>query len=426
MLDIKFIRENTEAIQKIIALRGMHDNIDEFIQLDNERRKLARELEDLKRYRKQKTRKIAELIQKKIDIKINLEEMKQLSIQIKKIERGFNEIDKQLNDIVARIPNIMHNSVPKGVSLEENDVIREWGKKTNFPFKPLTHWELGEFLGILDFERSVKITKSRFALYFDTGARLERALINFMLDYHTKNHKYTEILTPFIVNAKSAFGTAHLPMYEDELFRCDREELYLISTAEIPVTNIHRDEIIDEEKLPLNYVAYSPCFRKEAGSYGKDTKGLIRRHQFNKVELVKFVKPENSYEELEKLTNDAETILKLLKLPYRVVSLCSGTLDPTATKSYDIEVWIPTQNCYREISTCSNYEEYQARRIDAKYRPSFGKPEYIHTLNGSGLAIGRTVVAILENFQNIDRSVDIPEVLWDYMGGVKKLTPISW
>ncbi|MBU1627712.1 serine--tRNA ligase, partial [bacterium] len=388
MLDIKFIRENTEAIEKFIHYRKMQNNIPDFIQLDEERRKLLKELEELKHERNLKSKEVAKLFREKDDIQINLNTMKELSIRIKKLQKEFKELDFQLNDIVSRIPNILHYSVPRGLSPEENQVIRVWGEKPVFQFNPITHWELGEILGILDFERSKKISKNRFVLYMDFGAKLERALLNFMLDYHTKKNGYTEINTPFMVNSKSVFGTGHLPFGEDELYRCTNDDLYLVTTAEIPITNMHREETLEEGELPKNYVAYSPCFRKEAGSYGKDTKGLIRCHQFNKVELVKFTKPQDSYEDLEKITQDAESILKELKLPYRVVSLCSGTLDPAASKSYDIEVWIPTQNRYREISTCSNYEDYQARRIETRYKPSFEKSEYLHTLNASGLAIG--------------------------------------
>jgi seryl-tRNA synthetase len=421
MLDIKFIRENTEAIQKFVQYRGMQDNIPDFIQIDEERRKLVKELDDLKHERNLKSKDAAKILREKGDIQLNLNEMKALSIQIKKLQIECKALDKQLNDIVSRIPNILHHSVPRGLIPEDNVVVREWGEKPTFDFKPLTHWELGEKLGILDFEHSARISMKRFVLYMGMGAKLERALICFMLDYHTKRNNYMEVHTPFMVNSKSVYGTGHLPFSEEELYKCSQDDLYLITTAEIALTNIHREEIIDEGELPKKYVAYSPCFRREAGSYGKDTKGLMRCHQFNKVELVKFTKPQDSYERLERITRDAESILKELKLPYRVVSLCSGTLDPAASKSYDIEVWIPTQNRYREISTCSNYEEYQARRMETKYKPQFDKPDYLHTLNASGLAIGRTMVAILENFQNEDNSIEIPEALQPYMGGVTRL-----
>ena len=334
----------------------------------------------------------------------------------------LKQTDEELQAILMTLPNIPHGSVCCGKGAEDNPVVRIWGEKTQFSFTPRPHWEIGESLNILDFARGAKITGARFTLYRGLGARLERAIINFMLDLHTQEHGYTEVLTPFMVNRESMTGTGQLPKFEEDLFRIDKVDYFLIPTAEVPVTNIHRDEILSEKELPISYVAYSPCFRAEAGSYGKDTRGLIRQHQFNKVEMVKFSKPENSYEDLEKLTLNAEEVLKRLEIPYRVVSLCTADLGFSSAKTYDLEAWLPGQDAYREISSCSNFEEFQSRRALIRFRrEESGKVEFVHTINGSGLAVGRTLVAILENYQQADGSVVIPLALRPYMGGVDRI-----
>ncbi len=349
--------------------------------------------------------------------------MKEVSSRIKELEVKLNAIEEDLRGILMVIPNIPHESVVIGQEEADNLEMRRWGKIPEFSFTPRPHWEIGETLDILDFDRGAKITGARFTLYKDGGARMERALMNFMLDLHTGSHGYREVLPPFLVNRKTMTGTGQLPKFEEDLFKLDEPDYFLIPTAEVPVTNIHQDEILTEEELPLCYTAYTPCFRKEAGSYGKDTRGLIRQHQFNKVELVKFTTPEASYAELESLTEDAEEVLKRLGIPYRVVMLCTGDLGFSAAKTYDLEAWLPGQGAYKEISSCSNFEDFQARRANIRYRPKGKKgTEFVHTLNGSGLAIGRTLVAILENYQNEDGSVTIPEVLRSYMGGAGKIT----
>jgi seryl-tRNA synthetase len=349
-------------------------------------------------------------------------EMKRVSQEMKELDRIVEEKEKGLQEFLLLIPNLPHTSVPQGKDSSDNVEVRRWGEIPKFDFEPKAHWDLGEELGILDFKNGAKIAGARFTLYWDLGAKLERALINFMLDLHTSEHGYREVLPPFMVNRMTMTGTGQLPKFEEELFKVEGTDYYLIPTAEVPVTNIHQDEVLEEEALPLYYTAYTPCFRKEAGSYGKDTRGLIRQHQFNKVELVKFTKPENSYDELEKLLSDAEEVLKRLRLPYRVVNLCTGDLGFSASKTYDIEVWLPGQNAFKEISSCSNFEDFQARRAKIRYRISGrSKTEYVHTLNGSGLAVGRTLVAILENYQQPDGSVVIPEVLRPYLNGVDRI-----
>jgi seryl-tRNA synthetase len=349
-------------------------------------------------------------------------EMREVSQRIKSLDEELKEVEEALAGFLLTVPNIPSASVPVGASEGDNVVVRKWGEPAVFPFAPKPHWEIGETLGILDFERGAKLTGARFTLYKGAGARLERALINFMLDLHTGGHKYVEMLPPFMVNRESMIGTGQLPKFEDDLFKIDGLDYFLIPTAEVPVTNIHRGEILRGADLPVCYAAYTPCFRKEAGSYGKDTRGLVRQHQFNKVELVKFVRPSESYRELENLTADAEHVLQLLGLPYRVVELCTADLGFSAAKTYDLEVWLPAQNTYREISSCSNFEDFQARRASIRFREDDrAKPEFVHTLNGSGLAVGRTVVAILENFQQADGTVTIPEVLRPYMGGAERI-----
>ncbi len=417
MLDPKFIRENPEKVRSALELRGYGTELlDSFMEIDSRRLRLLKEVEDLRQRRNLLSREISELKGKGQEVEGKLSQAKEISDRITELETLLRNLDEELQRLLLNIPNIPHETVPFGKDETENVEIRRWGVPREFDFEPLNHWDIGETLGIIDFERATKISQTRFSLLKGAGAKLERALINFMLDVHTSKG-YIEVFPPLLVNRQSMTGTGQLPKFEIELFRTIDPELYLIPTAEVPVTNIHRDEILKEEDLPIYYTAYTPCFRKEAGSYGKDIRGLIRQHQFNKVELVKFVKPEDSYEELEKLTVDAEEILQRLGLPYRVVCLCTGDLGFSAAKTYDIEVWLPGQKSYREISSCSNFEAYQARRANIRFRRQGKKgTEFVHTLNGSGLAIGRTVVAILENYQQKDGTVVVPEALRPYMG----------
>ena len=423
MLDLKFVRSNLDNIREMLKKRQYDLDISRFEDLDQERRKRLTVLEELRHRRNQVSDKIAAMKKNGEDASAVISEMKELSSDIKDKEKDLPRFVEELNELLMFIPNMPHESVVAGRDENDNPVIRTWGETTKRDFEPLSHWEIGEKLGILDFSRAAKLSGSRFALYRGMGARLERALINFMLDIHTKEHGYIEILPPFMVNSASMTGTGQLPKFEEDLFKIKDWDLYLVPTAEVPVTNIHREEILSEEALPIYYVAYTPCFRSEAGSYGKDTRGLIRQHQFNKVELVKFTRPQESYDELEKLTLNAEEILKRLGVPYRVVSLCTGDLGFSASKTYDIEAWLPGQNLYREISSCSNFEDFQARRAEIRFKGKGSSgTELVHTLNGSGLAVGRTVVAILENYQQADGSVAIPEQLKPYMGGVDYIT----
>ncbi len=418
MLDLKFIRNNIEFLQDMLANRNSNFSLDEFEQIDAERRNLLIEVENLKHTKNKASSEIAKLKSEKQDVSRIVTEMGEVSKKIKDIEKLVEELEEKLTYIQLTIPNVYHESVPIGKSEEDNVEVRRVGDIPKFSFEPKEHSELGEKLGILDFERGVKLGGTRFTVYKGAGARLERALINFMLDLHTTEHGYKEVIPPFIVKRDCMVGTGQLPKFEDDAFKTI-DDMFLIPTAEVPLTNLHRDEIISQDELPIYYCAYTPCFRREAGSYGRDTKGLIRQHQFNKVELVKFVHPDNSYEELEKLLNNAEEVLKRLKLPYRVMKLCTGDLGFSAAKTYDIEVWLPSQNKYREISSCSNTEEFQARRAKIKFRTSQGgKSEFVHTLNGSGLAVGRTLLAIIENYQQEDGSIVVPEVLRPYMGGL--------
>jgi len=422
MLDLKFIRSDLEGVREMIEKRGYDLDISRFETLDRERRERLRILEELRHSRNRVSNNIAAMKKRGEDASDIISEMKRVSLLIKEKERELPQVQEEMDRLLMLIPNMPHESVPVGNNEKDNQVIRAWGEIKKMDFVPLSHWDIGENLGILDFACAAKLSGSRFALYRGSGAKLERALINFMLDIHTNEHGYTEILPPFMVNSASMTGTGQLPKFREDLFKVEGWDLFLIPTAEVPVTNIHRDEILEDDDLPLYYVAYTPCFRSEAGSYGKDTRGLIRQHQFNKVELVKFVKPEESYDELEKLTMNAEEILRRLDLPYRKVSLCTGDIGFSAAKTYDIEVWLPGQGLYREISSCSNFEDFQARRASIRYRPSEGgKTRFVHTLNGSGLAVGRTVIGILENFQESDGSVTIPEALVPYMGGVTKI-----
>lgn len=424
MLDLKFVRSHLEDIKTMVKDRGYDLDISLFETIDQKRRDILPSLEDLRHRRNKVSQEIAEMKKKGEDASQVIAEMKNVSAEIKEKEGELAQVEEQLNPLLMIIPNMPHESVVVGADENDNPVIRTWGEKREMDFEALPHWEIGEGLHILDFARAAKIAGARFALYRGAGARLERALINFMLDIHTGEHGYTEVLPPFMVNAASMTGTGQLPKFEEDLFRVKDWDLYLIPTAEVPVTNIHREEILQEDMLPLNYVAYTPCFRSEAGSYGKDTRGLIRQHQFNKVELVKFARPEESYEELEKLTRNAEEILRRLELPYRVISLCTGDLGFSAAKTYDLEVWLPGQNLYREISSCSNFCDFQSRRAGIRFKKKGASgTELAHTLNGSGLAVGRTLVAVLENYQQRDGSVAIPEALIPYMGGRKSITP---
>ena len=425
MFDIRLIRNDPEAVVRSLARRGGGWDLSGLLEIDARRRDLTHQVESRVADVRKRSKKIGELKRSKAsdeEVQAFLAENQRLTAEAKSMEGELRELEQKQNDALLELPNAPHESTPDGQSAEENALVRVWGEKPAFDFEPKAHDELGEALGILDMKRAAKIAGARFALYRGAGARLERALINFMLDLHTNEHGYTEWLPPFMVNPEAMTGTGQLPKFEEDLFRVNDGKYYLIPTAEVPVTNIHREEILDGGDLPLKYTAYTPCFRSEAGSYGQDTRGLIRQHQFNKVELVKFSRPETSYEELESLTADAEKVLKLLGLHYRIVTLCAGDLGFSAAKTYDIEVWVPSQNTYREISSCSNFEDFQARRAGIRYRLGAGdKPLFLHTLNGSGLAVGRTLVAILENFQRADGSVEIPEALRPYMGGAASI-----
>ncbi len=422
MLEAKYIREHIDEVREKLGLRDPTINLDKFLSVDEERRKAIQEWEKLRALQKKVSDEVSKKKREKIDASELIAEMKKVSQELKRLDEVVAEREKALQDLLLVIPNLPHESVPKGKDSSDNVEVRRWGEIPKFEFEPKPHWDLGEELGILDFKTGAKIAGARFTLYWDLGAKLERALINLMLDLHTQEHGYREVLPPFMVNRTTMTGTGQLPKFEEELFKVEGTDYFLIPTAEVPVTNIHQDEVLEEEALPLYYTAYTPCFRKEAGSYGKDTRGLIRQHQFNKVELVKFTRPESSYDELEKLLSDAEEVLKRLKLPYRVVNLCTGDLGFSASKTYDIEVWLPGQNTFKEISSCSNFEDFQARRARIRYRISGkSKTEYVHTLNGSGLAVGRTLVAILENYQQADGSVIVPEVLRPYMNGVERI-----
>lgn len=421
MLDPKYLRENTAEAEARLKTRGEGLSLGGFSLLDERRRALLLEGEQLKALRNKVSEEIAR-IKDKSQAQDRIVEMRTVSQQIKVLDEELGQVEEQLREILLTIPNLPNASTPVGSSEADNVEVRTWGEVPSFGFTAKPHWEIGEALGILDFECGAKLTGARFTLSRGAGARLERALINFMLDLHTEKHNYLEMLPPFMVNRESMTGTGQLPKFEEDLFHLEGTDYFLIPTAEVPVTNIHRGEILKASDLPIRYTAYTPCFRKEAGSYGKDTRGLIRQHQFNKVELVKFAHPSASYQELEGLLADAESVLRLLGLPYRVVSLCTGDIGFSAAKTYDIEVWLPGQNAYREISSCSNFEDFQARRAAIRFREDEkSKPEFVHTLNGSGLAVGRTLVAILENFQQEDGSVTIPPALRPYMGGLEKI-----
>ncbi|ELU8150157.1 serine--tRNA ligase [Listeria monocytogenes] len=423
MLDVKLLRNNFDEVKQKLQNRGEDlGEFEKFGELDKRRRTLIVETEALKSQRNEVSQEIAKLKREKQDADAKIEEMRVVGDRIKTLDIELREIDEKLDTILMSIPNIPHESTPVGESEDDNVEIRKWGEVREFDFEPKAHWDLGTDLDILDFENAAKVTGSRFVFYKKLGARLERALINFMMDLHSNEHGYEEMLPPYMVNRASMTGTGQLPKFEEDAFLIEAEDYFLIPTAEVPVTNYHREDILKAEDLPRKYTAFSACFRSEAGSAGRDTRGLIRQHQFNKVELVQFVKPEDSYAALEKLTGNAEEVLRRLELPYRVLSMCTADLGFTAAKKYDLEVWIPSYNSYREISSCSNFESFQARRANIRFRREPGsKPEYVHTLNGSGLALGRTVAAILENYQDADGSVRIPKVLQGYMGGIEKI-----
>lgn len=423
MLDVKLLRNNFDEVKQKLQNRGEDlGEFEKFGELDKRRRTLIVETEALKSQRNEVSQEIAKLKREKQDADAKIEEMRVVGDRIKTLDIELREIDENLDMILMSIPNIPHESTPVGESEDDNVEIRKWGEVRAFDFEPKAHWDLGTDLDILDFENAAKVTGSRFVFYKKLGARLERALINFMMDLHSNEHGYEEMLPPYMVNRASMTGTGQLPKFEEDAFLIEAEDYFLIPTAEVPVTNYHREDILKAEDLPRKYTAFSACFRSEAGSAGRDTRGLIRQHQFNKVELVQFVKPEDSYVALEKLTGNAEEVLRRLELPYRVLSMCTADLGFTAAKKYDLEVWIPSYNSYREISSCSNFESFQARRANIRFRREPGsKPEYVHTLNGSGLALGRTVAAILENYQDADGSVRIPKVLQGYMGGIEKI-----
>ena len=421
MYDLRVLRDNLDAIKSQLGPRGKDVAWDDLRALIEERRTLTVTVDGLRHELKNGSEDVARLKREKQPADVAMAQMKALGDRIKAAEDTLRSAEERAMDVALRIPNLPHSSVPVGKDPSDNQEIRKWGTMPSFAFAPKAHWDLGEALGILDFERAAKIAGARFAVLTGPGARLERALINFMLDLHTTRHGYQEVLPPFMVNRAAMTGTGQLPKFEDDLFKLRDDDYFLIPTAEVPVTNLLRDEIVPDDRLPVRYTAYTPCFRREAGSYGKDTRGLIRQHQFNKVELVAFSRPGESYQELERLTGQAETILQELKLPYRVVTLCTGDMGFSAAKTYDIEVWLPSQNTFREISSCSNFEAFQARRSGIRYRRTDGKTDFVHTLNGSGLAVGRTLVAILENYQQADGSVTIPPVLRPYMGGTERI-----
>jgi seryl-tRNA synthetase len=416
MHDLSFFRNNLEAIRSRLESRGFTLDTEAFQELDRRRRQCVTESEQLKAERNQATAEIGKLRKAGVDTAERQQTVRAMGERIAELDAEASKVDAEFRDVLARVPNIPDQSVPVGQSEHDNVEIRRWGVPRQFDFTPKPHWDLGPELGILDLERAAKVTGARFAVYWGAGARLERALVQFMLDLHTKEHGYQEVLPPFLINSASLYGTGQLPKFAEDLFRCEGHDLWLTPTAEVPVTNLFRDETLNEDKLPISLCAYTPCFRSEAGSYGRDVRGIIRQHQFQKVELVKFARPLRSYEELEKLTSDAQDVLERLELPYRTVALCTGDLGFGAAKTYDIEVWLPGQAAYKEISSCSNYEAFQARRAQIRLKSGKSKSDFLHTLNGSGLPVGRTWAAIVENFQQADGSVLLPKALQTYMG----------
>lgn len=423
MIDIKYMRNNIEKVEKALKNRGAAISLGDFLSLDEDRRKKLVEVENLKNRRNTVSEEIGRFKKQGIDAKELINDMKNVSEEIKKLDDGVKQIEEQIQNILMNIPNIPHETVPIGKDETENVEVKKWGDLPEFNFEPKPHWEIAEELKIIDFKRAGKVTGSRFVFYKGFGAMLERAVASFMLNLHIKEHGYIELTPPLIVNSESLIGTGQLPKFEEDLFKIKDTDYYLVPTAEVPVTNYYSSEILNGDDLPIYHCAYSACFRSEAGSAGRDTRGIIRQHQFSKVEMVKFCKPEDSYQELEKMVQNAEKVLQLLKLPYRVINLCTGDLGFAAAKTYDIEVWLPSYDSYKEISSCSNCEDFQSRRASIRFRRTpKSKPEFVHTLNGSGLAVGRTIAAILENYQQSDGSVLIPDMLRPYMGGLDKIT----
>jgi seryl-tRNA synthetase len=423
MLDVKLLRDNLDEVKRRIATRGVVIDWEEFVSLDRERREALAHIERLKEKKNRLSGEIGKLKKTGGDAAALMNEVEAVSEAIRNVEAPLAALEMRFEQFMLTLPNLPNPSVKVGKAAEDNKEIRRWGEAPKFDFEPKNHWDIGEELGILDFARAAKVAGARFAVYRDAGARLERALINCMLDLHTKENGYKEMIPPALVNRDALVGTGQLPKFEEDLFRVAEADYFLIPTAEVPLTNLHRDEMLEQDELPIKYVAYTPCFRSEAGSYGKDVRGLIRQHQFNKVEMVKFAEPETSYDELESMVLNAEEVLKRLKIPYRVVELCTGDLGFGSAKTYDLEVWLPGQNAYREISSCSNCEDFQSRRANIRYRKEKkGRPIFVHTLNGSGLAVGRTLVAVLENYQQKDGSVIIPEALRSYMDGVERIS----
>jgi len=422
MLDAKMIRANPEMVDAILQKRGLTGALVKFLELDEKRREILGKVEELKNFRNTSSQQVGQMKKAGADPTELMEKVRQVGNDIKELDDHLKEIETEIDRIMLSIPNLPHESVPVGPDETANVEIRRWGEPKHFDFQPLAHWDIGPNLDILDFERAAKLSGARFTVYKGWGAKLERAIINFFLDVHTTKHGYQEILPPFMVNAESALGSGHLPKFGEDMFKIEGREMYLIPTAELPLTNLYREEILEGADLPVYVTAYTPCFRAEAGSHGRDTRGIIRQHQFNKVEMVKFTTPETSYEELEKMTNDAEEVLQMLGLPYRVVLLSTGDMGFSSAKTYDIEVWMPSYGEYKEISSCSNCDDFQARRANIRYRPDpKAKVRFVHTLNGSGVAVGRTVAAVLENYQQADGSVIVPEALRPYMGGIESI-----
>ena len=422
MLDIRWIRSNADEVRQFLADRNNDMDIGPLLGLDEERRLLLTETEELKARRNEGSRKVGAARARGEDASAAMEEMRVIGDRIKDIDARISEIDEKISDMLLSLPNRPHDSVPVGKDENDNPEVRRWGEPKQFSFEPKPHWDLGEALGIMDFEKGASLAQSRFTVLKGLGARLERALLNFMLDLHTEKHGYLEVQPPFMVSSKTMRGTGQLPKFADDLYKCENDDLWLIPTAEVPLTNLHAEEILEEGQLPLYYTAYTPCFRREAGAYGRDVRGMLRQHQFDKVEMVKLSSPESSYDELEKLTDNAEEVLRALGIPHRTICLCTGDMGFGSSKTYDVEVWLPSQHKYREISSCSNCEDFQARRMNTRFRPADGgKPRFVHTLNGSGIAIGRALIAVLENFQREDGSIGIPEVLVPYMGGITEI-----
>ncbi len=422
MLDLKFIRQNPELVKEAFMKKAMdgHEAVDRILDLDQERRRILVRVEELRGLKNRVSEQVAQMKKANEDARDLVEQMKAVSSELKELETRLSELERELSGLLLLVPNIPHPSAPVGPDETHNVEVRRWGKPREFCFEAKAHWDIGPELGILDFERATKVTGARFTVFKGLGAALVRALITFMIDLHVNEHGYSEILPPFMVSRESMIGTGQLPKFEEDAFSVRNSDYFLVPTAEVPITNLHRNEILPGDILPINYVAYTPCFRAEAGSHGRDTRGLVRQHQFDKVEMVKFTLPETSYEELERLTDNAEDVLRKLKLPYRVIEMCTGDMGFTQTKKYDVEVWMPSYGRYVEISSCSNFEDFQARRANIRFRrTSTAKPEFVHTLNGSGLAVGRTFAAILENYQNEDGTVSIPEALKKYLPGVE-------